>query len=281
VSLGSRIGHNRKSIHKLGLLFLFLCPVTLCSQSADNDALLAKFTRAQLQAAIEQTKNEETRLEGLHELIRMAGLRLYEGSMVIGDANPDRELFQLRGEAKKAVAACRDMSTVGKALDSPYRSVRVWAVLSFESRAGYTDPWRPLVPKLVEKLTDPDAGVRMYTVDRLRSYPEGAQAIAKHTPMEMDPEVLLRIAGSGSSPDFYRSLVRLLSSTDAKVRESALFFIYFNLWNKATAPMWRLGVNQEVYEQVQALSRSPSQKERESALKALSQLDLLKQAVAR
>jgi hypothetical protein len=34
----------------------------------------------------------------------------------------------------ESVAACRDMSTVGEALDSPYRSLRVWAVLSFERR---------------------------------------------------------------------------------------------------------------------------------------------------
>jgi hypothetical protein len=38
--------------------------------------------------------------------------------------------------------------------------------------------------------------------------------------------------------------------------------------------------NQEVYERVQSLSHSPSQHERESALKALNQLDLLEQTVA-
>jgi hypothetical protein len=36
-------------------------------------------------------------------------------------------------------------------------------------------------------------------------------------------------------------------------------FIYFNFWNKATAPTWRLGFNQEVYDRVQRFSYSPSQ----------------------
>ena len=120
----------------------------------------------------------------------------------------------------------------------------------------------------------------MYTVDRLWSYPEGVPAIAKHTPEETDPEVLLRIARSGSTPDFYRSLVRLLSSKDPKVREAAFFFIYFDLGNKATAPMWRLCFNQEVRDRVERFSHSPSQQERESALKALNQLDLLEQTPA-
>ena len=138
----SRMGHDRK----LGLLLLLLFPVTLCSQVGDNDDAFAKFTHAQLQAVIEQTKNESTRLEGLHELIRMAGLRLYEGSVVFGDPNLDPELFQLRGEAAKAVAACMDIRTVEKALDSPHRSLRLWGVMSFEIRSEYREAWQVLVP---------------------------------------------------------------------------------------------------------------------------------------
>lgn len=211
----------------------------------------------------------------------MAGLRLYEGSMVFGDPNLDPELFQLRGEAAKAVAACRDMRTVEKGLDSPHRSLRLWGVMSFEIQSEYREAWQALVPKLVNMLNDPDSGIRLYTVDKLWNYPEGVRAIADREPLETDPDVLLRMARSGSSPHFYHSLLRLLSSTDTHARQAALFFIYFNLWNKATVPMWKLGFDNEVYERVQTLSRSPSQEERTSALKALSQLDLLKQTVAR
>ena len=139
----------------------------------------------------------------------------------------------------------------------------------------------PLVPKLVKMLSEPDTGFRQRAVDKLWFYPEGRRAIAERTPLETDPAVLLRIARSGSSADFYRSLVRLLTTSDANIRENALSFIYFNLWNKGTAPMWRLGFNEEVYEQVRRLSNSSLSQERESALKALGQLDLLKQEATR
>src|SRR5271156_3989727 len=99
-------------------LLLLLSAVALCSQAVDNDPALVKFTRPQLEAAVEKTKNENTRLDGLHELIRMAGPRLYEGSIAAGD--PDPEMFKLRGEAALAVETCRDVATVGKALDSPH-----------------------------------------------------------------------------------------------------------------------------------------------------------------
>ena len=275
LSQSVRAGYNHKPKTKSALGLLVLWAIAVSAQVVDHDGALVKFTRAQLDAAIAQTKNENTRLEGLHELIRMAGPRLYEGSMISGD--PDPEVFKLRGEAALAVAACRDVATVGKALDSPIHSVRLWAVLSFETQSEYKDAWQPLVPKLVKMLSDPDSGFRQCAVDKLWFYPEGRRAIAEYAPLETDPDVILRIARSGSSPDLYRFLVRLLTNSDAKVREDALSFIYFNLWNKATAPMWRLGFNQEVYERVRTLSNSPSQKEKERALKALGQLDLLKQ----
>ncbi|MGA8618016.1 MAG: hypothetical protein WB660_05785 [Candidatus Sulfotelmatobacter sp.] len=61
------------------------------------------------------------------------------------------------------------------------------------------------------------------------------------------------------------------------MREDALSFIYFELWDQEAAPMWRVGLNQEVNERVRVLSKSPSAQEKEAALKALAQLDLLKQ----
>jgi len=264
--------HQTKSM--LGLLLL-LWAITASAQVVDQDGAIVKFTRLQLDAAIALTKNENTRLEGLHELIRMAGPRLYEGSMIAGD--PDPEVFRLRGEAALAVTACRDVTTVGKALDSPIHSVRLWAVLSFETRYQYRDAWQPLVLKLIKMLSDPDSGFRQCAVDKLWFYPEGRRAIAEREPVETDPYVLLRMARSGSSPDFYRSLVRLLSSPDEKIREEALSSIYYSLWNKGTAPMWRVGFNQEVYERVRVLSSSSSPQEKGIALKALGQLDLLKQ----
>jgi HEAT repeat protein len=243
----------------------------ILSAQGGNDDVLATFTRAELEIAIQQTKSDATRLEGLHQLIRMAGPRLYEGSMVMGDPDPER--FKLRGEAARAAADCRDVATVGAALDSPIRSVRTWALLNFETRAQFQEQWQELLPRLIRVLQDPDAGYRQMAVDALWPYPQGRRAIAERELLETDPDVLLRMARSGSSPAFYGSLIRLLSSSDAAVRESALSFIYFNLWNKATAPMWRVGFDPEVRRHVLKLSASPLPAERESALKALQQID--------
>lgn len=262
-------------LHRERLVFsafaLVLWATTLNAQEGDDDRVLANFTRAQLDAAIQLTNNRNTRIEGLHQLIRMAGPRLYEGSMAMGD--PDTELFKLRGEAASAVAGCRDVATVGAALDSPFRSVRTWALLNFEKRPELQGPWLILLPKLLTMLSDPDAGFRQLAVDTLRFYPEGRLAFLKREPLETDPNVLLRISGSGSSPAFYRSLMRLLSSNDVAIRGCALSFINSNLSNHATAQVWRLGFNRGVRERVLTLSASTLPEERARASKALRLLD--------
>jgi hypothetical protein len=263
-----RTHHGRTVISTLSVL---LWAMMLSAQNGNDDAPLARFTRAQMEIAVQQTKSGAMRLLGLHQLIRMAGPRLYEGSIIMGD--PDAEMFKLRGEAARAARACRDIATVSDALDSPIPSLRTWALLNFETRIQFQSRWRELLPKLIRLLGDPDAGFRQLAVDKLWFYPEGRRAIAQREPLETDPYVLLRMARSGSTPVFYGSLHRLLSSSDAAVRERALSFIYFNLSNKATAPMWRLGFDPEVRRQVQKLSASSLPPERESALQALQQID--------
>lgn len=189
----------------------------------------------------------------------------------------DPVVDQLQKEAAKAAWACRDLATVDKALDSPHRRVRLWAVWSIPSLMNEDiKPWLPLFPKLLKLLSDPDARIREAAIRRLSRYPGGDRAIANHIPVETDPEVLMVFAGSGTSPRLYGYLVRVLSSTDDKVREKALIFIWFNLWNPSTAPMWKLGFNQEMYDQVQILAHSPSQAERKIALKALTELERIK-----
>jgi hypothetical protein len=253
------------------VLLLALFSIGLSAQGGNDDAPLATFNRAQLEFAIQQTKSRATRLDGLHQLIRMAGPRLYEMSLVMGD--PDPEIFRLRGEAARAAAECRDVATVSDALDSPIPSVRTWGLLNFETRAEFQDQWRLLLPKLIRLLYGPDSGSRQLAVDKLWFYPQGRRAIAEREPIETDPDVLLRMARSGSSPAFYVSLIRLLNSSDSATRQRALSFIYFNLSNKATAPMWRMGFDPEVRRHVLKLSASPLGAEKEVALKALQQID--------
>lgn len=258
------------------LLLLLLLPATLSSQ-VDEKETGFPFTGSQLQTAIEQTKNENTRLEALNQLIRMAGIHLYNDGGSVDFLGPDPVQDQLQREAAKAAWACRDLVTVDKALDSPHTGVRLWAAWSIPgSNTEDIEPWLPLFPKLVKLLSDPNGRIREVTIRKLSRYPGGDRAVADHIPVETDPQVLMFFAGSGTSPKLYGYLVRILSSTDDKVRENALVFIWSNLWNSATAPMWKLGFNQEVYDRVHILAQSPSQTEKEIALKALIELDRIK-----
>ena len=93
---GGRTRHDRNPTYQLLLLLLFFMPCDSLLPKASITIPLAKFTRAQLRAAI------EPRMKGVHELIRMAGPRVCEGSVVARDVNEDLELFQMRGEAAKS-----------------------------------------------------------------------------------------------------------------------------------------------------------------------------------
>ena len=253
------------------LVIMACCTGPALSQNHGDDALIT-FTRAQLGAAEEQTRHGATRMDGLHTLIRMSGTRMYEGSVIGGD--PDAERFAMRGEAAKAAWSCRDVATVGKALDSPYPSLRLWGVMGFETRSGKTEEWRPLVPKLIKMLNEPDAEWRERVVDRLWAYPEGKAALAEREQVETDPYVLRQMAHSGGNPQLYRDLLRLLASADVKVRAGALEFIASETGEKAiAAPMWRLRFDEAVYQKVKALTRSESAEEGNLARQAIAKME--------
>ena len=58
------------------------------------------------------------------------------------------------------------MRTVEKAFDSPYRSLRLWGVMSFEIRSDYREAWQALVPKLVNMLNDAERECRVVHASR-------------------------------------------------------------------------------------------------------------------
>jgi hypothetical protein len=231
------------------------------------------FTRAELDAAIMKAADERTRLEGLEKLIWFAGYRLYETSFIFGDKTT--ELGILRGDAAKAVWKWAEPNTVSRALESPNRSLRFWAVMSFETSFGKTQRWEPVVPQLAKHLLDPDSDIRAEVAWKLRWYPNGKKIIAERAPHETDPWVLANMTGSCSNPPFYGHLFRVLRSRDRKVREHALTFIYGNLWTQSTARMWRLGFDRDIYVRVVELTGSDSESERKAASQALEQLERL------
>ena len=259
------------TLRVIAIIILTVSSVRAARQRLDAPNPFPAFSQAQLLAAIEKTHHENTRMDGLRELIHFTGLRLYELSTVFADSS--QELTELRGKAAKAVWSCADVSTVTKALDDSDSHVRFWGLRN--SNLLKNSPAGPdlLLPKLRALLHDPDPGIRKEAVVQIRSYPEGPQMITEIEPTETDPYVLIAIDG------YHEALIRSLSGRDVKIRSSALALIWENLWNSAIPEMNKLPYDVEVHKRVQAIVATPeTAEEKELALRTLAQLDALRLA---
>jgi hypothetical protein len=253
----------------IAIMILTVSSVCAAKQRSDSTDPFPAFTQAQLLTAMEKTHHDSTRMEGIRELIHFAGMRLYEGSVMFGDASP--QLTRLRGQAAAVVWSCADVSTVTRALDDGDRYVRFWGL--WKSDLLKNAPTGPdvLLPKLKTMLHDPDPGIRQAVVGRIRSYPEGPQMIAGIEPTETDPYVLIAIDG------YHAALLRSLSSRDVNIRRSALALIWENLWNSAISKMNKFPYDAEVHKLVLAIVATPeSTEEKELAQRTLAQLDALR-----
>jgi hypothetical protein len=253
----------------ISVFILTVSTVRAAGQGLDSSNPFPAFTRAQLEAVVEKTRHENSRMDGVKELIHFAGMRLYEGSVMAGDAS--REQTELRGQAAAVVGSCADISTVTKSLDDGDSHVRFWGL--WNSDILKNGPAGPdlLLPKLHEMLHDPDPWIRKEVVVRIRTYPEGPQMIAEIEQTETNPYVLFAIDG------YHVALVRSLSSRDLNIRRSALALIWENLWNSATPKMNKLPYDAEVHKLVLAIAATPeSAEEKELAQRTLAQLDALK-----
>jgi hypothetical protein len=250
-------------------VILAVASVCAAQQRPDSTDPFPTFTQAQLQAAIEKTHHELTRIDGVRELIHFAGMRLYEGSVMAADAS--QQLTKLRGQAAAAVWNCADVATVTRALDDADRYVRFWGLWKADLLKNAPTGPDLLLPKLKTMLHDADPGIRQAVVSRIRSYPEGPQVIAEIEPTETDPYVLIAMDG------YHVALVRSLSSHDVNIRNRTLALIWENLWNSAVPNMNKLPYDAEVHQLVLAIAATPeSAEEKELALRTLAQLDALK-----
>lgn len=257
------------TLRVIAIIILTVSSLCEARQRSDSTDPFPAFTQAQLLAAIEKTHHENTRMEGIRDLIHFAGMRLYEGSVMFGDTSP--QLTRLRGEAARVVWSCADVATVTKALDHGDSHVRFWGL--WNSDLLKNSPAGPdlLLPKLKAMLHDSDPGIRKEVVARIRSFPDGPQMIAEIEPTETDPYVLIAIDG------YHEALVRSLSSRDVTIRRRALALIWGNLWNSAIPKMNKLPYDAEVHRLVLAIIATPeSAEEKELALRTLAQLDGLR-----
>lgn len=261
----------RKSVtlRVLAIIILTASSVRAARQRLDAPNPFPAFTQAQLLAAMEKTRHENTRMDGLRELIHFAGSRLYEGSVVAGDSS--WELTELRGKAARAVWNCADAPTVAKALDDDDSRVRFWGLWNSDLLKNTPSGPDLLLPKLKAMLRDPDPGIRKEVVVRIRPYHEGPQSIAEIEPTETDPYVLVAMDG------YHKAMVRSLSSRDAEIRSKALGLIWENLWNPAVPQMNKWPYDAEVHKLVLGIAATPeSAEEKDLALRTLAQLDALR-----
>jgi len=130
----------------------------------------------------------------------------------------------------------------GQALNSPDRSLQLWAVSHFgspESTETQQNPWVLLLPKLERLAVEADATIRSLAHERLKDYPAAHDFITRRVELETSPDVLMRDREplDQLNQRFVQRLCFLLNHPDERVRHDALLFVGFN---HSRAPMWDL-----------------------------------------
>lgn len=243
-------------------------------------------SEADLEDAIRNLNEPETRMQALESLIEFARFKLYEGSVAV--VSRDADMNALRKRAARAVHSCADIETVTKALDHPSRRLRYWGVMSFRvfSPLEKPDPaWLALLPRLKRIAEGPDASLRWVAVMRLGSYYEEAKGfLAERVELETSALVLMRLVRKTTSLRGYRArfrdiLYRRLSyDEDEHVRIDALNFIGRN---RNRAEMWQFQLDRAMYDRVIELTRSKSPSERSAAAYTLEEAKALDPARSR
>ena len=215
----------------------------------------------------------ESRMEGLAELISLAGMRMYEGSVFF--LSGDKEADELRGQARNATYVCGGFNDVSAALEHSNRDVRLWGIFGFKFGHVERAAWVPLLPKLERIAKGDDADLRRHAVERLMYFPEARTFLDERIESEDFPDVLMALVYQSHVPKtnerFCGLLLKLLNNNDVRTRNRALVFIGSN---PRSAPMWQIYFNTQVIDRVLGLTKS--EEDRPSAvfaLDAISHLD--------
>jgi hypothetical protein len=203
-------------------------------------------TSDELSKVVSQLEDPSTERAALRKLIKFSGVFLYEGSVsyVTGDRNND----ELRRSAARAIGSHRTLDSVRRALDDNDTGVRFWGVMSFEFTFGNKGPWEPLLPRLEEIAShDQYANIRSEAISKLEYYDEAAAFLTtlRESTSETDPSVLMTLLRFYDlKPElrahWYARAVECLSGKDEALRLQWMSYIFFNVWNPSTAPMWRI-----------------------------------------
>ncbi len=146
-------------------------PVTSEKRPQASRELWTKLSEQDMERAIRELEVEGTRMKALETLIRFAGPKLYEGSVIFMSGDPD--LDKSRKRAAAIVHSCGNIETVSQALDHSSRTLRGWGIMAFRtfSYGEKRDPrWVALLPKLM----------------RFAEAPKDPHNVARQTFVELD-----------------------------------------------------------------------------------------------
>ena len=231
-----------------------------------------------LPETVEAWKNRlqqpERRMEALKVLLKFAGSYLYMGGSYGGSGN--RRYDEAQKQAALAVGKCGDVETLAKALDSPDRALRYWAVMKFSTDGISPADRVRLLPKLKRIAAEDDSVFRSLAAERLQGIAGTREFLDQRLQVEASPEVLMRLVlGSHGrvDEDYKREFLvlfrPLLDHPDERVRLDALRFIGFN---SQRAPMWQFPFSRDAFDRVVELTQSQSIQERHDATYALGDL---------
>ena len=246
--------------------------------SGETGATNSITSEMDLSNVIARLNKPDTACDARRSLIKFSGLNLYEGSWFL--CTKDSKMDNLRREAAKALRSHRNIETVQQALDDEDRDVRFWGVMVFETACGRTASWEPLVPRLMKLAgEDSDAGIRGEAFRRLRSYERGRTFIhaLQESTKESEPFVLMMLFEFDSlQPDarakYYTRAIEFLSGTNETLRSHWLCYVYSNVSNPSTAPMWRIEAAPGLISKLKEIRRTGLPTDAETAGKALDAL---------
>jgi hypothetical protein len=232
--------------------------------------------------AVRQLGDPTTQMVALKRLIKFSGIFLYNDGGSIYLATGDPAADELRRTAARAIRSQANLDTVRRALSDGDSGVRFWGVMSFGFIFGQREPWKPLLPRLEEIAAhDEVSNIRREAIRKLWYYDEAATFLTglQESTAETDPDVLMTLLRFDSQKPEIRAqwhahAVKFLSGKDEALRLQWLEFIWGNVWNPSTAPMWRIDADPALVESLKQIQRTGSKKETDLATKILNSIGI-------
>ena len=234
-------------------------------------------TKADLDAAVTQLKNDRTRLDALAQLLSFASMKYYNRGGSVYFLIGDQETDMLMDQASAVIDDNRDFNTIRNAINSCSSTLQCWGLWHLPSFPREDALNEPLLARVRELANCSNAATRGEAQHCLWCLGGQAEFLTQCIEAETCPDNFMRlIYGNGSWQDrtecykeMNKHLLRLLHDKQAKIRSEALSFIGSDSYR---AEMWQIKFSREVFDQVLQLSRSEHSSDRNLSVSPLREL---------